>query len=50
VDSLSGDGKPVAFHNGAYGLVLPTDLEGRPLWRFGTTRDTAGWWGQFVDG
>jgi hypothetical protein len=44
-----GDGKPVAFHHGAYSLALLTDLEGRPLWHFGMTRDTAGTWGQFVD-
>jgi hypothetical protein len=49
VASLHGDGKPVAFHHGAFGLVLVTDLEGRPYWHFGMTRDTAGKWGQFVD-
>ncbi len=49
VAPLHGDGKPVAFHHGAYSLVLVTDLEGRPLWHFGMTRDTAGKWGQFVD-
>jgi outer membrane protein assembly factor BamB len=49
VASLNGDGKPVAFHHGAYSLVLVTDLEGRPVWHFGMTRDTAGKWGQFVD-
>jgi hypothetical protein len=49
VASLHGDGKPVAFHHGAFRLVLVTDLEGRPLWHFGMTRDTAGRWGQFVD-
>ena len=49
VASLNGDGKPVAFHHGAYSLALVTDLEGRPVWHFGMTRDTAGRWGQFVD-
>ena len=41
--------KPVVFHHSAYALALVTDLEGRPLWHFGMTRDTAGTWGQFVD-
>jgi outer membrane protein assembly factor BamB len=49
VAGLHDDGKPVAFHHGAYSLVLVTDLEGRPVWHFGMTRDTAGKWGQFVD-
>jgi hypothetical protein len=49
VAPLRGDGKPVVFHHGAFGLVLLTDLEGRPLWHYGMTRDTAGRWGQFVD-
>ncbi len=47
--ALHGDDKPVVFHHGAYSLVLVTDLEGRPLWHCGMTRDTAGRWGQFVD-
>lgn len=46
---LSRDGKPVIFHHNAYSLALVTDLEGKPLWHFGLTRDTAGTWGQFVD-
>jgi hypothetical protein len=46
---LHGNDKPVVFHHGAYSLALVTDLEGRPLWHFGMTRDTAGRWGQFVD-
>jgi outer membrane protein assembly factor BamB len=49
VARLHADRKPVAYHHGAYSLVLVTDLEGRPLWHFGMTRDTAGKWGQFVD-
>jgi outer membrane protein assembly factor BamB len=49
VAGLNPDGKPVVFHHGAYSLVLVTDLEGRPVWHFGMTRDTAGKWGQFVD-
>jgi hypothetical protein len=49
VASLDRGGKPVAFHHGAYSLALVMDLEGRPLWHFGMTRDTAGKWGQFVD-
>jgi hypothetical protein len=49
VADLRGDGRPVAFHHSAFSLVLVTDLEGRPLWHFGMTRDTAGRWGQFVD-
>ena len=47
--ALDGDGKLVVFHHNAYSLALLTDLEGRPLWHFGMTRDTAGRWGQFVD-
>jgi hypothetical protein len=42
-------GKPAVFHHGAYSLALLTDLEGRPLWHFGLTRDTAGTWGQVTD-
>ena len=49
VASLHGEEKPVLFHHGAFSLVLVTDLEGRPLWHFGMTRDTAGRWGEFVD-
>jgi hypothetical protein len=49
VGSLHPDGKPLVFHNSAYALALVTDLEGRPVWHFGMTRDTAGRWGQFVD-
>ena len=49
VAKLHAGGKPVVFHHGAYALALVTDLEGRPLWHFGMTRDTAGKWGQFVD-
>ena len=41
--------KPVLFHHNAYSMALVTDLEGRPLWHFGMTRDTASTWGQFVD-
>jgi hypothetical protein len=47
--SLQKDGPPVLFHHGAFSLVLVTDLDGRPLWHFGMTRDTAGRWGQLVD-
>ena len=49
VFNLHKDGKPVVFHHGSFSLVLVTDLEGRPLWHFGMTRDTAGRWGQLVD-
>ena len=49
IAKLHRDGKPVVFHHGAFALALVTDLEGRPLWHFGMTRDTAGKWGQFVD-
>jgi hypothetical protein len=49
VASLHPDGKPLVYHNSAYALALVTDLEGRPVWHFGMTRDTAGRWGQFVD-
>jgi hypothetical protein len=49
VAPLKADGKPVVFHHNAYSLALVTDLEGRPLWHHGMTRDTAGRWGQFVD-
>ena len=38
-----------SFHHNAYALALVTDLEGKPAWHFGMTRDTAGSWGQFVD-
>lgn len=43
------DGKPVVFHHNAYSLALVSDLEGKPIWHFGMSRDTAGTWGQFVD-
>jgi hypothetical protein len=49
VAALAADGKPVVFHHNAYSLVLITDLEGRPVWHFGMTRDTAGRWGQLAD-
>ncbi|MSR57099.1 MAG: hypothetical protein EXS05_05445 [Planctomycetaceae bacterium] len=49
VASLQADGKPLVFHHGAFALALVTDLEGRPVWHFGMTRDTAGKWGQFAD-
>ena len=49
VAKLHADGKPVVFHHSAFSLALVTDLEGRPLWHCGMTRDTAGKWGQFVD-
>jgi hypothetical protein len=39
----------VVFHHNAFSLALVTDLEGRPVWHCGMTRDTAGKWGQFVD-
>jgi hypothetical protein len=47
--AIDGDEKPVVFHHNAYSLALVTNLEGKPLWHFGMTRDTAGRWGQFVD-
>jgi hypothetical protein len=46
---LRADGKPVVFHHNAYALALITDLEGRPVWHVGMTRDTAGRWGQLAD-
>jgi hypothetical protein len=46
---LRRGGKLALFHHGAYSLALVTDLEGRPLWHYGLTRDTAGRWGQFTD-
>lgn len=49
VASLRTDGKPVVYHHNAFALALVTDLEGRPLWHYGMTRDTAGKWGQFAD-
>jgi hypothetical protein len=49
VASLQTGGKPVIFHHNAYALALITDLEGRPVWHVGMTRDTAGRWGQLVD-
>jgi hypothetical protein len=49
VASLQVGGKPVVFHHNAYSLALITDLEGRPVWHVGMTRDTAGRWGQLVD-
>lgn len=49
VGGTKGGGKPAVFHHGAFSLAMITDLEGRPLWHFGMTRDTAGKWGQFVD-
>jgi hypothetical protein len=49
VAPLHAGGKSVVFHHNAYALALVTDLDGRPLWHYGMTRDTAGRWGQFVD-
>src|SRR5262249_36472750 len=49
VASLQPNAKPVVLHHNAYALALITDLEGRPLWHVGMTRDTAGRWGQLVD-
>jgi hypothetical protein len=49
VAKLHADGKSVVVHHAAFSLALVTDLEGRPLWHRGMTRDTAGKWGQFVD-
>lgn len=49
VASLHADAKPWVVHHGAFALALVTDLEGRPVWHYGMTRDTAGKWGQFVD-
>ena len=46
---LQAGGKPVVFHHNAYALALITDLEGRPVWHVGMTRDTAGRWGQRAD-
>lgn len=46
---LKADAKPWVFHHNAFSLVLVTNLEGRPVWHHGMTRDTAGRWGQFVD-
>jgi hypothetical protein len=46
---LTADGKRVLFHHSAYALVLVTDLEGRPLWHYGLTRDTGGAWGVLAD-
>jgi hypothetical protein len=44
----AGD-RPSVLHNRAYALGLITDLEGRPLWHEGMTRDTAGTWGILAD-
>lgn len=49
VAALEKDGKPFVVHHSAFALALLTDLEGRPAWHFGMTRDTAGQWGQFAD-
>lgn len=49
VAALRDGGEPLAYHQGAYSLSLLADLEGRPRWHVGMTRDTAGAWGQFVD-
>jgi hypothetical protein len=46
---LRDHGKPVVFHHNAYSMALVTELDGKPLWHFGMTRDTASTWGQFVD-
>src|SRR5207237_142425 len=44
-----GSGKQALFHHQAYSLVLLTDLQGRPLWHYGLTRDTGGAWGLLAD-
>lgn len=49
VAKLRAGGKPVVFHHSAYSLALLTDLEGRPIWHHGMTRDTASKWGHFAD-
>jgi hypothetical protein len=45
VANLRGDGQMSVLHHGSYSQVLVTDLEGKPLWHYGMTRDTAGAWG-----
>jgi hypothetical protein len=47
--ALIDGGRPVIFHHNSYAMALLTDLDGRPVWHFGMTRDTAGRWGQMVD-
>src|SRR5205823_11776863 len=42
-------GETVLLHNGAYSLGLITDLQGKPLWHHGMTRDTTGTWGILAD-
>lgn len=50
VGRMEPRGKPVVLHHGAFSLSLVADLEGRPLWHYGMTRDTGGTvWGQLVD-
>jgi outer membrane protein assembly factor BamB len=39
----------VLFHHQSYSLVLVTDLQGKPLWHYGLTRDTGGAWGLPAD-
>jgi hypothetical protein len=49
VGDLRGDGRVALFHHNSYSLTLVTDLEGKPLWHRGMTRDTAGAWGMLAD-
>lgn len=46
---LQGNGKRVLFHHQSYSLVLVTDLQGKPIWHYGLTRDTGGAWGLMAD-
>lgn len=49
VGDLQGKGRRVLFHHQSYSLVLVTDLQGKPLWHYGLTRDTGGAWGLLAD-
>lgn len=46
---IRSNGGPDLLHNNAFALGLITDLQGRPLWHHGMTRDTAGTWGILAD-
>ena len=37
------------LHNNSYALALITDLQGKPIWHHGLTRDTGGTWGILAD-
>ena len=40
VADFLGNGRPWVFHHAAFSQTICTDLEGKPIWHWGLTRDT----------